>query len=549
MAENPALTLLQNEQRASSDAFARISGAAEGILQTEQQTNGFMVDLATKQFQIGEEKRKTDATLANIAFSNQLNAKQFELQSELAPWQVAAKMMEIESTKQSLMLRSQQASDAHFAAISAPYDAIIASRFAQVQDPNLANTYLDLKSRTQSWMMRGGKFDGDVFGSQVNALLSNYKDTTPSSEYSPETATLMDKLGDTAEAARYRARNPEFAGSITGLKTAAVLGGTRGYTDIISKYGNLFSDEDASQLGITAQSYESLSNELQNMNKEAAALSRAYAIEDDPQQKALIQKQLNDTSNRIDMVNQKRSDIFTSMLKGQTSSASVQDPISQVDRQLSEALKESQQIKSARESGKVDPNASDQTKAFAQTVPRSAAPLEENSSQLNTVSDQYSQLQSSFPKALNGITLIPFRGSDLRQNQEGISSIRNQIIQNLSTFKDSELENAFEGSSLESLLRPLSDSPIGFETQSRVSGSFFDRLDGSQEVVVGKPSKLQRAALFVRGDGNDQHLYTVDDIRKAKNKIKGTPNERRIATEDLYANLLTARIIDSYRVR
>lgn len=347
MADSP-FQLLQINQQVTSDAFGRIDRAMSESFQLAENSRQFDAKLEQRGTEFAAEMAFNDRqlqaqTAQNIhmaeyhKFGAELDLRKFEAERELDGERKEIAKINLEVAKANQQRALVQSKQQQMNQLTNPYDVKVAGMLASNKSADFGNEYLSIKSKYLGEVGSGKPFDENAFRSEVDTVIQKYQGAEGGSEYDPAVATLMDSMGATAEATRYRSQNPVFAGSVPGLKARMLLGDQDTFAKDIAVYGGMLKPEEQAQIAVVRNSLVGFNQTIQQQVRRLSDLTRqASSIQDDP--KALEQnKQAQlEVSREISDLENRKNDLFNKTVGFNIDP--VEEPTSTVKRAASNLL-------------------------------------------------------------------------------------------------------------------------------------------------------------------------------------------------------------------
>jgi hypothetical protein len=534
-----ALQLLESNRLAVGDAFNRIGNTLESLNRTQMQVAEFQVQTAHTQFQMAETARRTDADIASTAFRNNLAAAEHQANMQLMPLRLEAEKLRLETARvqQKRMLEDDRLKN--FNEITAPFSAQMGAEFARNQNPDFAKNYLEVQARWRAKIARGEPFDENMFANDLSYIRSEFGGNMSKEEYNPEVTQLLGLMGATKEQARYETKNPVFAGNITGLKAAAILGGNDSYAGIMGKYGHLFTDEESTNLALAAESYNTLGAHVKQMEQERMSLYRTWSATEDEGEKARLQQEIARRSEDITAAQNQRDSVYKAVISGKPveSTTRPQPPeMSEFKRRVLEESKEKERQR--QELGRdidVEP----------------ARPMEGNAKVIDQQALDLQEARGRFKMELEGLDFSAIRNSPTAKFDQNVKTVRNQVLRNIEEVPDiaayfqQKVDNGDMRKIFEKLKRRGSPVEIDNAFQPKKYQSEIGFGADVESAVIGESGFLGGLSYGDFWNGS-QFIEDFEDFQKLVNDFQGTEHQKDLFLRDLYANMVTADAIGGF---
>jgi hypothetical protein len=512
-----ALALLDNQRATGAQVFGQIMGVMDSVNQTAQQTAQMTLAVASKGFEMKETARMNDAQLASMQFSNELSAKRHEADMQLMPLKVETQRLQLEMQKTQAERVMKDSQMGMFNDVVAPYNARVGATFAKNQDPGYAKDFLGIQEKWRNYVARGGSFDGEAFGRDVDALDRNYQGATPKGDYNPEVSFLLGELGASSEKARYEAKNPVFKANLLAVRSSAITGGPEGLARLTGskEVASMFTEDETRSLIIANQAYGSLDEQIAAKEKELSRFNTHFAsMADNNPAKQGIGATLEASMVELTSLRQQRMNLLNQALDGK--------PID-----LGEQVQKEDAI------GEMVRRNIAESQERAKLLPDAAKPGEDKKEIINKQSYGLPETVSNFPEAMSGIPFQHVRGLDLERqpiDSTAYSTIKTHIAHNLNQVRD--IGSLFQGESNKAKLQ-----------------SIFDRYkDRSSTFVLPQNDKYEQPGIDIGITIGDGGLFeSLDELEKWMGEFEGTENQRRLFQQDVYTSLMMADVLERSR--
>jgi hypothetical protein len=275
-----ALKILENSQRHSAQVMGLISQQMQVGAQLNLQKEQWQANLAFKQAEFAQNSRYNEAKLKEAEFRNEILAKKWEAEKEIMPIRIEEAKINLEARKVDMERAAINGQAQNFAAITQPFDAIVAGKFAENQSPEYFYEYNDIKFGFESAIRKGAPWSDEVFKQKVDELNEKYAGVKPDTKagYNGEVASIFSRLGDTNARARYEANaNPKLMQSVTGIKAGLLSADDETYAKQLEKSSMFLSPEELVLFDIGRDEIKSYDNEINDIIKSNNALRTELA--------------------------------------------------------------------------------------------------------------------------------------------------------------------------------------------------------------------------------------------------------------------------------
>lgn len=539
-----AMQLLDINSRITADAFSRIDRASTERAQREEQArqfneqivqrgSEFAVEMAYKDRLLSAEIAANTLNAENQKFQNQMQFDKFQMEMELMPMRHEIQKIELESAKENQKRSIQQQKEGQFNNLTRPTDTRVAAELSRGLNADLGNAYLSIKSKYMGLVSQGNAFDEVGFQNEVNGLLENYKTAEVKSGYDPAVATMMDQMGATAEAARYRAKNPVFADALPGIKTTMLLGDERIWNSNIQQYGAMFKGEEITQLAATKSALNGLDNRIaQKQEEQKSMLSRINGIQD-PVQKQKAIEESNRVDDEIDILRKQKDSLFNKAVGYSVSFEDVNPDPNKKDKD-DLALKYSKSKEELAAGSSIAP------------APKTVSAFEKNQ-EAAAAEANIGTYTVRFPEAMgNKISFKTWEGQNPRKHPDYAKSLRNEIITNISELPldateaeegERTLDQLIQSEEFKKLFDELDRNPV--KVENLYGGTNANTFIGKRTIPQWLGSTGFDSTAFVGIDSYDEAMEMIRNF-------EGTKDQKRIFIEKLYSSVLAAGAVNQF---
>lgn len=550
MADLTPTALLTANQQHTAQAFEQINQAITTSFNRQEQARQFDAQLIQRGTEFGVEMALKDRALQastamnilqaeDIRFGNEMDAARFEMEKELQPQKQEIAKLQLEAQKELTKKQIEAGRQQSFNTMTVSQDSRVASALAGTRNADLGNGYLALKSKYQGKVGAGESFNETAFSSEVDALISTYSNQpADKTEYDPELATLMDRMGATGEAARYRAENPIFAGSLPGIKANMLLADEDNFNKNIQQYGFMFKGQELPQVAAVRNSLNGYRSRINQKEQEKQGRIRSSGFYKDDVARQKNDQEIAKLDEEITTITKAHDTLFN-----KTVGFDIQDvtPPTEKSKEEKDYFDTLNRVKSEAE----------QPSKIA-IAPRAQSSFTQ-SNEANDAEANIGTYTSQFPDALGDKTsFISWSGKNInpRKDPAYANSLRREIINNLEGIPLDSLEAKSEGGqTLDKLINAKEFKDV------------FDKLKNNA-VKMDPPDGIGGYGMFI-GDRNiwqwattsgldstgfvelESHEEFMNYARQLKKQIKD-PDRYRDVIQKLYASVVAAGAIDQF---
>lgn len=317
MADTP-LQMLEIARAQSAQAFGSIERSIQLGLETQRLASQAEVNLKFQGLQFAEEMRRNDAAITQMNNQNEIAAKRFELESQLAPLKLETERLQLETQKQ-VALNAKRQTDLNFmSTITAPWDKSVASVFAQNQNPSYMRAYLDHKSQWLGKVSSGQTFDSAAYQKGIDQINQQFKDSKPPQDgaWNQEVSMLLG-MADRETQEQYNMRNPEVMASKNMLIGSFLE--TKDTSKFWSDYGRMFKGDEVlvGKMDIARTAYQSNQNAMEGLIAQMQRLPTIIAAsEEGSPEQASARKEYSSLYNQYTELQKRNQNIKLSFATG-----------------------------------------------------------------------------------------------------------------------------------------------------------------------------------------------------------------------------------------
>lgn len=571
------LTLLQTGAQVTSDAFSRIDNAMKTSYLAQEEARmfdskmaaratEFAADMSFKNAQLDEQKRQNAVAAENMAFDNEMRWRQFEQNAELMPLQKQAALINLESARLNKARQIEQYRSQKMNEVLAPFNAQAAGILAGNLNEQFGNDYLTLQAEALDEITRTGRLDINNFKYRFDNLKDAYGTTPPEdAKYNPGVAVMMDKFGASAEAARYRAMNPTYAGATTSIISGMVLGSDAQYNDLGLKTGGMFSKEEQANIAMSRNARIGVDTKIESTQRQLQQNATMWSsASKDPASRVRLEDERKSLEEELIKLNKERSSIMEQALGVKSSFTNPQAEESPTEKAMRDARilreKANQEAEEIKKKGQG---------VYGEPIQTSS--LDKNADAVAKQSSLGSYLVN-FPEAFGTpeepkINFNSWNGQNPRSgDNQGhfVNSLRSRIIDNISNLPldDKEArEDGIEGSqTLEGLLK----SPKFAETLSKLNGvvlkemhpTAMNKTEGKKaDWIIGKQTQFEPINKFIkwaqrpnpnRPDTGVGNIADLEDVMSEIKNFDGSREEKRQLIEMLYSTIVATGAVEAF---
>lgn len=560
------LQLLNTGVRATEAAFGRIDSSIKTAFQANERRREFDATMATRATEFQAEMAFKDRAFSaqqqqnllaaeNMRFQNEMEWKKFQAEISLEPLKRQEAQLRLEAAKveKERVIAAQR--DQHLNRITQPFDERAGAILATNLNPEFGDAYLNLKTKLAA-EIASGTYDPNKFKTEFDNIVSTYGTLPPLEKpgYNPSVAVMMDKFGATAEAARYRASNPEFNGNMAGLISGAIMGSPSTFSEVMGKYGYAFTPDEAKNISMSRDVYNAADEKIRRLQADKERLMYGYNTLSETEKLSTDEKirKLNEEINTTESNKQQ-------ILAGAIGGKFITKPVEQTEEDID--LKRKDQ---AAKAAKME--ASENKTGFGPYgEPTGISRFDENY-ELLTKQSKVAQHLQKFPEAFGTpdnpkINFNSWNGMNTRDSskneQSFVKSLRKEIANNISDIpldSDEYEEAVADGRKPEKTLEELISSPSFKEALDGLKGKPIEVVSWGVSNNKGKQTeRIRIGAPFVQ-DFLNKFNMAKSDVESPEDVIKiikqqKDPVEKRHMAEYLYSTVLAASAVDAYSLR
>ena len=178
MADN-TIQLLNNSLNQSAMLYRTVDEQLTKNLQVQQQAGQFDVQMKAKALAFAEEQRMNELRAEEMRATNDIRAKQFDLQKQLMPLKIEEANLQLESAKFAMTKQKDAFARQAFNDITAIYDDSAAYSLIETQSPDQARELLQHKAKWRGLVANGQPFSEEEYAKGIHEINSRYKDVKP----------------------------------------------------------------------------------------------------------------------------------------------------------------------------------------------------------------------------------------------------------------------------------------------------------------------------------------------------------------------------------
>ncbi len=532
------IQLINSAAQVTSDAYNRIDRAMSQHLEVNQRSQEFAVEMTAKAAQFAESSRMNDAQIENMKADNYIKGQQFALEQQLMPLKVQSMVMGMEAQKYRFLREKQEADRAASDQIFGVYDDLVGRQLLHTGNTDHAKDYLGYKAQWMSYIGKGGKFDPIKYEEGLNKMNTKYKNAPGgTSDWNPESQYLYESISPKLGRA-YELKNPIIKKNRDGIAAGALAMTDAQFGEFFGKYGNLYEQDESGLIGAGRVQFQLNRKTIEDANRQIMALQGHLTANPDlePQDRAYVENQLKQQIETAKKAESQNMTMMNEYANGRYGISS--EPI----KKDAEPKKEPADFNKFAKAGPpvlgiqpVDPS-DVQGKAMKQR-------MEGFKSTLSGGRADYAPELEEF----KGVDMAWF--NENRQTEpmdfNTTSEVKHQIEQNVQALGD--LGERFTKEKVDGLLSKIKipvSIPVSKDVAEISVHTPFPKLGD-----IGVPYDTSDIQKFIKfggpeGSKSKDSYKTFDSIMTDLNKIKNI-HERRAATEELYAALLTASLSDA----
>lgn len=309
---NEYLALLDSAAEQGRAVHQQVAQQLDRTLAIQRANSQFEVETAFKGLEFAEQQRMDDAKIHEMQVRNQLQAgvleikkRELELQSQEQPLIHEANLLRLQAAKDSRKAQIEQYKAGQFDKTAAIFDDQMGMFLIGTESTDAAKEYYGLKANWRNRVANGEAFDADAYSTEMNNIMSKYKDVTPTGAWSPESQMIFDSVSPNL-GKNYQLKNPIIGRNSNALGGAIIGSSDSDFADIMGKYGSLWNDEYRGLLGTNRVTFKQNEARVRQNHDELERLIGIKSKLDPETNKDLIA----DYDNRIQSLQQESNTLW-----------------------------------------------------------------------------------------------------------------------------------------------------------------------------------------------------------------------------------------------